>query len=122
LRAGDDDLTLTADQIRDDYSTLLAEGYVSRKLDLDEHEHWRKEIRRRCRQDKLRVSTGPAYNAERPPVAVKAFLDDRWLGTTVYASDGQGNLKNRKVESGEDPLKAALELRREVDADDAASD
>ncbi len=41
-----------------DYQQLLRHGYLRRLLPNDAHERWRRELRRRARQDRLRIRTG----------------------------------------------------------------
>jgi hypothetical protein len=110
---------LTEEQIRADYLTLLNDGHVTRELDESEHDVWRKQIRRRCRQDKLKVETGPAYNADAPPVAVEALLVERSRGTYILAQHN-GEIVGRKLGPDEDETEAMLRFTEDLGDSSAA--
>ena len=59
-------------QIDADYLCLLRKGYVRRDAARQRHDAWREEMRRRCRDDRLRVRTG---SGQRPPHVWATLLD-----------------------------------------------
>ena len=61
------------EDIAQDYLMLLRRGSVMRRLELTQHEGWRRALRRKAHTDELRIRT---WSREGAPATVWAVLPD----------------------------------------------